>query len=235
MMACLSQAVLGNNMDRVANLMNREKQASIHKKFSKYTGLKGNPNTRVEGSTDYGLYYDSEGILTGGIGDRIESEEEANKYKNITKEEAIRILMEETIPSHDKGAMELLDRQGIDPSSLSESQLDAVKDVVFQLGSNVDAKFPKMFKAIKEKDFEKASYEAAHSKPGKTSKWMSQTPARVQDFQKRIKMKAVKKQMQKNAQGYNITSEQMEEIRNKMKGRPYSEFLDAVNQFRIME
>ena len=215
--------------------MLREGYAGQIKKSSPYTGLKGKPNTRVKGSTDYGLYYDSKGILTGGVGDRIDSEEEANKYKNIKKEEAIRILMKETIPSHDKGAMQLLERQGIDPSSLSESQLDAIKDVVFQLGANVDKKFPKMFKAIKEGDIEKASYEAAHNNSGGPSDWSVQSIDRVKDFQKRIKMKAIKKQMQKNAQGYNITSEQMEEIRNKMKGRPYSEFLDAVNQFRITE
>lgn len=222
-------------MDRVKNLIQREGYAGQVKKTSPYTGLKGKPGTRVEGSTEYGLYYDSEGILTGGVGDRIENEEEANKYKNIKKEEAIRILMEENIPSHDKSAMKLLKSKGIDASSLSESQLDAIKDLVFQLGATRASKFPKMFKAIKEGDYEKASYEAAHNSSGKPSDWFMQSKVRVEDFQKRIKMKAGKKQLQKNISGYNITSKQLESIKKQFKGRPFHEYADELSKYRILE
>ena len=224
-----------SKMDRLQNLLQREGYAGVLKKSTPYTGLKGKPGHKVEGSTEYGLYYDSLGKLTGGVGDLIESEEEASKYKNISKQEAIRILQEETIPSHDKSAMKILERQGIDPSSLSNSQLNAIKDVVFQLGSNVDKEFPKMFNAIKEGDYEKASYEAAHSKPGTASKWMSQTPNRVKDFQKRIKMKAAKKQLQKNIEGFTITNQQLESIKQQFKGRPFHEYANELSKYKITE
>ena len=188
-----------NKMDRLKNLMQREGYAGMVKKTSPYTGLKGKPDTRVAGSTKYGLYYDSRGILTGGIGDKIDSKEEADKYMTISDEAAIKIFNEETVPSHDKGAMELLKRQGIDPTSLSDSQLDAVKDMVFQLGSKVDDKFPKLFKAIKEGNYKKASYEASHNNSGGASDWMKQTSVRVKDFQKRIRIQAVKKDLKNKA------------------------------------
>jgi hypothetical protein len=230
MVPALLKANTGNKMDRLKNLMQREGYAGVLKKSTSYTGLKGKPKHRVEGSSEYGLYYDSLGKLTGGVGDLIESEEEANKYRNISKQEAIRILQEETIPSHDESTKALLKRQKIDASSLSESQLNAIKDVVFQLGSNADDKFPEMFKAIKEGDYEKASYEAAHNSSGGPSAWMQQTATRVKDFQKRINMKAAKKQMKKQAE-YKITDEQLKETKEKTKGKSYREFADEVSKF----
>lgn len=64
-------------------------------KESEYTGIKGEPDTRVKGSSAYGLYYDSAGKLTSGIGrlhSKNLSKEEIEKYKNTTEAEAVEHL-----------------------------------------------------------------------------------------------------------------------------------------------
>jgi GH24 family phage-related lysozyme (muramidase) len=72
-----------------------EGKASDLKSFSEYTGLRGKKNTRVKGSSDYGVYYDSKGKLTGGSGRLIRSEEEKDKFFNATKKESEKALDED--------------------------------------------------------------------------------------------------------------------------------------------
>lgn len=80
------------------NIRKHEGKASNLESFSKNTGLTGKPNTRVEGSSDYGLYYDSKGKLTGGRGRLIRSEKEADKFFNASEKDAEDALTEDLKP-----------------------------------------------------------------------------------------------------------------------------------------
>lgn len=57
-------------------------------KTTEYTGLNGQPDSKVEDSSKYGLYYDSKGKLTTGYGDLVTSLEEAEAKRKLTKEQA---------------------------------------------------------------------------------------------------------------------------------------------------
>lgn len=89
-------ASVGEELDIKERLKRKLKEeegyAGKIKKVSKYSGLKGTPNTRVEGSTEHGLYYDSKGILTSGTGHRVTSEEEAKKHFNLSQEDGEKLL-----------------------------------------------------------------------------------------------------------------------------------------------
>ena len=156
-----------------------EGKASIHKKFTEYTGLKGKKNTRVKGSSDYGLYYDSRGKLTGLYGKLITSDQEAHTYLDATKEDAERNL-DIDVKKHLKETEKVLDRYNIDKNKLSQDQLLALAEMGYQLGPSKMAKFKKTLNYIKEGDYNKASEEA------KDSDWYKQTPKRVENFQKNI-------------------------------------------------
>lgn len=65
-----------------------EGHASMLKKTTQYTGLTGEPNSKVENSSDYGLYYDSKGELTAGYGDLVTSLQEAEDKRNLSEEQA---------------------------------------------------------------------------------------------------------------------------------------------------
>ena len=59
-----------------------------------YVGLTGGkPNSRVIGSTDNGLYYDSKGNLTSGIGHLVKSEEQAEKHFSLTVDQANKMFI----------------------------------------------------------------------------------------------------------------------------------------------
>ncbi len=74
------------------NLKDKLKQleghASVLSKTTEYTGLNGQPNSKVSDSSDYGLYYDSKGKLTTGYGDLVTSLEEAEAKRTLTEEQA---------------------------------------------------------------------------------------------------------------------------------------------------
>ena len=53
--------------------------------------------------------------------------------------------------------------------------------------------------------------------------------------QKRFKKAAVKKQMKKRVDGYNITTEQLNKLQKQYKGRPYYEFHDALSKHRLLK
>lgn len=65
-----------------------EGHASMLKKTTEFTGLHGEPNSKVENSSDYGLYYDSKGKLTSGYGDLVTSLQEAEDKRNLSEEQA---------------------------------------------------------------------------------------------------------------------------------------------------
>lgn len=165
--------------DVIDNLIEKEGNATFHSKTTKYQGLTGPKNTRVEGSSDVGLYYDSLGKLTGGYGDLITSEEEAKSKLNQTEKEARAELISNYEIAKDN-TIKLLEDNDIDPEELSGSQLSALYGMMFQLGYGGVSEFKKMIKAIKDKDYKKAAKEAADSN------WNKQTPVRVKEFQKKI-------------------------------------------------
>lgn len=82
--------VKGSNMnlkDKLKLLEGYAGHPSITK-TTQYTGLTGEPDSKVENSSDYGLYYDSKGKLTAGYGDLVESLEEAEDKRNLSEEQA---------------------------------------------------------------------------------------------------------------------------------------------------
>lgn len=165
--------------DVISNLINKEGNATLHKKTVPYQGLRGPRNTRVSGSSDFGLYYDSRGLLTGGYGDLITSEEEAaNKLDQTEKEARQELIKNYTKAKED--TIQVLSNFGIDPEELSGSQLSGLYVMSFQLGKSGLMRFEKMLNAIKQKDFKRAAKEA------EDSLWFKQTPERVRDFQSKI-------------------------------------------------
>lgn len=74
------------------NLKDKLKQleghASVLSKTTEFTGLNGQPNSKVSDSSDHGLYYDSKGKLTTGYGDLVTSLEEAQQKYQLTEEQA---------------------------------------------------------------------------------------------------------------------------------------------------
>jgi len=169
--------------DRLSNIKQKEGYAGSG--FLKKVTPLGNKtertkkNSRIEGSSDYGLYYDSEGYLTAGYGHKIKSDEDPQDFINLSEEQASELLSKD-IPIHDKDASKVLAKFGIPESDLSETQLDGVKDMVYQLGMTTVLDFKNTFRLIKEGKFEEAAKNAAKSK------WNKQTPERVKDFQDKI-------------------------------------------------
>lgn len=178
----------------VSDLIQKEGDATFHSTSTKYQGLTGPKNTRVEGSSDQGLYYDSLGKLTAGYGDLVTSEEEAQLKLNQSKKQAIDELMA-NYENAKSDTISLLGQKGIDPELLSGRQLSGLYDMVFQLGINKASKFKKMFEAIKNNDFEKAAKEA------QDSNWYNQTPTRVRELQKKLLDKNANKRIIKNVMG----------------------------------
>jgi len=174
---------IGRSPDSVEKIKQREGYAAkLGNKFTKYTGLIGTKNTRVEGSnSDYGLYYDSEGKLTSGIGDLVESEDQVESLKNQTKESA-EAKLQENIKLKNKLGHADLKESGVDVDNLPSHVLDALENANFQLGSM--AEFPALKEGLRSGDYNKAATESFTTKGTGTdaSDWVKQTPVRVRDF-----------------------------------------------------
>ena len=97
----------------------------------------------------------------------------------ITQAQATFILNKD-VKKHDIEAIELIKIKGINPEVLSDAQLNAICDWVYQLGPRGVSKFNKTWEFLKNKDYAGAAKEAADSL------WYKQTPKRVEDFQQRI-------------------------------------------------
>lgn len=165
--------------EEVDSLIQSEGSAALHTTITPYTGLTGTPNTRVEGSTDEGLYYDSLGKLTAGYGDLITSEEEAQQKMQQTTAQALESLLDNYRKSK-KGAEQVAKEAGINIDDLSDAQVEALSEMVFQVGKMGTQKFKNMLSAIREKDYQRAATEAQNSR------WFKQTPNRVKKFQEKI-------------------------------------------------
>jgi len=140
---------------------------------------------RREGSEEF-VYKDQIGHDTIGIGHKITPKEKKSglingiSYKEGLSQEDIMNILSSDLKSHDEDAVKVMNNFNIDQDVLSEDQLDAIKDMVYQLGYGSSMKFKNTMKYIAEGDYEKAASNAAKSK------WNKQTPRRVKDFQDRI-------------------------------------------------
>lgn len=165
--------------EEIDSLVQSEGSAAIHSKTTPYTGLTGTPNSRVEGSTDEGLYYDSLGKLTAGYGDLVTSEEEAQKKMNQSPSQALESLLSNYRASKE-GAQQVAEEAGINVDELSDEQVEGLSEMVFQIGKIGTKKFQKMLVAIRDGEYERAAMEAQNSR------WFEQTPNRVRKFQQKI-------------------------------------------------
>jgi lysozyme len=132
------------------------------------------------------VYKDSLGKDTIGIGHLLTDEEKRTGKiygidftDGLTKDEAREILYQDYMKAS-KGADSVLDMYDIDKEDLTESQLNAINEMVFQLGPQGASKFKNTFNLIKQGEFEEAAKEA------EDSLWFKQTPNRVRNFQKNI-------------------------------------------------
>lgn len=131
-------------------------------------------------------YKDSEGFDTIGYGHKLTEEEKRTGRvngidirKGLTKEQAEQILQQD-FGRTEQQLNKVLKQYKIDPNTLSSSQKQALREMLFQLGEGGVSGFKKMLGNVAKGDYSAASKEAANSK------WAKQTPLRVQDFQKRI-------------------------------------------------
>tara|TARA_R100000951_G_scaffold98602_2_gene88642 strand:- start:3618 stop:4349 length:732 start_codon:yes stop_codon:yes gene_type:complete len=221
-----------NSMDkkklskRITRLMSREGSAAVHRTTVPYSGIKGSPNTRVKDSSDYGLYYDSEGKLTSGFGDLITDDQEAHDKLNLSKEKALKQL-KQNISIHDEASSKILQEENINTSSWTDHQKDAFKDMVFQLGPAKTKTFKRTLTFLKNKNFKEAAKEVARGHGGKgVSEWAKQTLPRVKDFQEGI----VPKQLDKKAAVKKLKQEVSEKDR---KIKRYGQLLKALKEGKI--
>jgi GH24 family phage-related lysozyme (muramidase) len=112
-----------------------EGYAHMHKNTTDIKGLKNTnlANRRIKGTSQYGLYYDKLGYLTAGFGHKIKEGEDPKDFMNLTEEEATQLLIND-IKLHTPEAEIFLKDKGIDPSMLSEQQMKAMAEWMFQMG-----------------------------------------------------------------------------------------------------
>lgn len=211
-------------------------------KSSDFSGLKGKPNTKVRGSSEHGLYYDSKGLLTTGYGDLVETLDEAHEKFFTTEKEA-----SEKLDTHYEEKKKYLKKLVPKVDTFNPALQEALVIETFR-GSVPQSE--NTLKLINQNKFTEASKEYLDNDEYRSEKQKKNSgiAKRMEEVAKQLKLqknttskenvlkKAVtKKKVQKNVSGYNINNQQMNELRSKMKGRPYSEFLDELNKYRIME
>lgn len=174
-----------------------ESELDIKKKVDNYREPQGNyvelpEETEKEIVKNEGyreqVYKDSLGKDTIGIGHLLTDEEKASgkiygiDYTDgLSKEEAREVLFNDYMKATD-GRDKLLKNFGIDKNNLSDNQLDAINEMVFQLGASGASQFKKTFEFIKQGKYEEAAKEAENSL------WFKQTPNRVRNFQRNIQL-----------------------------------------------
>lgn len=133
-----------------------------------------------EGGDQEESYLDSEGHLTGGTGHRLTAAEQA-KYPEGTEipQEVRDQWFKEDLAKASRAANQQLQEAGITNPKAKE----VFESVNFQLGTGWTRKFPKAWNLIKQGNYKEAAEEIQKNSSGTgPSKWMEQTPARVQDF-----------------------------------------------------
>ena len=121
-----------------------------------------------------------------------------------------------------------VDHLHIDMAADTRSKSRAKKRALSPIFYNIGSKQKGTYKPARAKRAKKKVFEKYYDKATKLKSSMYTLPKEMQ--------KAVaKKQVEKNAQGYTISNQELENIRKQYKDKPYSQFLDAINKFRTME
>ena len=132
-------------------------------------------------------YLDSLGKLTGGTGHLL-SEEEAKMYpEGSLVEQAKR---EAWLSKDSSKAYNAAINQASELKYQSQSMVEALASVNFQLGTGWRRKFPSAWKALKSGNYDEAIDQVIYQNPkdkSKKSAWSVQTPTRVNDFVNAIK------------------------------------------------
>ena len=124
------------------------------------------------------VYKDSEGYLTAGIGHLLtESEKKQYKLGDTVPENIRDRWFEQDSFDATNAAIYQARELGIDDLRFIEN----LTSVNFQLGTNWNKEHKKTWSLMKSGNFDLAAKEAANSK------WKSQTPVRVKDFQEALK------------------------------------------------
>lgn len=143
----------------------------------------------------YGLYYDSEGILSYGIGHKVTPDEDLAKLIELDSQG---LLSEEIALEHfnkdvniaKRNTNTFIRRNGL--NNLNEDQILGLQSAIFQQGYAGMSNYPNLIKALKEGNYDDAAWESLDSQ------WYGQTPYRAMDFANLMK-------------GYDIKLDQNEE------------------------
>ncbi len=216
--------------DRNKNLIHREgtaKALSQETEYKENMPLTGPKNTKVKGSSDYGLYYDSEGKLTAGYGHLVKQGEDLNELYNLDSKTALEMKGKD-VAAHDVDTMNLLKKKKIDISKLTQYQKEAIGDFVYQLGYNKAKLFNKSWSKLKKavesgdkKDMEDAVNEFKNSKWGKNFE-----STRAKDFSERMLYNEADPLAYKERSGANYRSSgrMIASIMESVNDSPYAQF-----------
>ena len=132
---------------------------------------------KVNAQDQHYSYYDSEDKLTGGIGHLMSAKERATYPKGTTIPNK---LVSSWLLKDSKKAYNAAIKQAKELGVDNQDFVNSLASVNYQLGTAWNTKHTNTWKLLKEGKFEEAAIEAADSK------WNTQTPKRVKDFQEGI-------------------------------------------------
>ena len=132
---------------------------------------------KVNDKDQHYSYYDSEDKLTGGIGHLMSAKERATYPKGTTIPNK---LVSSWLLKDSKKAYNAAIKQAKELGVDNQDFVNSLASVNYQLGTAWNTKHTNTWKLLKEGKFEEAAIEAADSK------WNTQTPKRVKDFQEGI-------------------------------------------------
>lgn len=119
------------------------------------------------------VYKDTKGFQTIGIGHKLTDAEKlsgkiyGHDFKNGLTPEAAKDIFDKDMAKHEQDALDLVVEKGIDPNSLSESQREAIVEMVYQMGKAGTSKFKDMFSNLKQGNIQQAANEILDSDLGK--------------------------------------------------------------------
>lgn len=153
-------------------------------------------NTRLQGSSATGAYFDSRGFLTTGYGSLISKKRPGspshkldivkwiNKHKdvlnieasssdsltslydkvrNISKQQADSLLDDDLKEHINQAKILAQDKLKDSFNDLTDNEKKVIVDMTFNLGSEKYSKFPKFWKAVKDRNFEDVAFEIQNS------------------------------------------------------------------------
>ena len=132
-------------------------------------------------------YSDTLGYLTGGVGHLL-TEAEQKMYPKGSK--VTGSVIDEWLGEDSSKAYNAAINQASELKYQSQSMVEALASVNFQLGTGWRRKFPSAWKALKSGNYDEAIDQVIYQNPknkSKKSAWSTQTPTRVNDFVNAIK------------------------------------------------